>query len=169
MAFAPAGDAKRHCGGWTNCSNRIHVVDADLKSYLRVKPGGMLLTIPKDRLLALVASKEPAPAKAGVADRRILSLVQAFLEQGVLDGTEEWVPERGTPQGAVISPLLRNIYLDPLEARMLLPGPLESCCRTPGLPLPRTGVSVAARNRNLADAQSRAPFNAQSVRITSHI
>ncbi len=118
MAFAPAGDAKRHCGGWTNCSNRIHVVDADLKSYLRVKPGGMLLTIPKDRLLALVASKEPAPAKAGVADRRILSLVQAFLEQGVLDGTEEWVPERGTPQGAVISPLLSNIYLDPLDHLM---------------------------------------------------
>ena len=103
MAFAPAGDAKRHCGGWTNCSNRdIHVVDADLKSYFD--------TIPKDHLLALVASK--------VADRRILSLVQAFLEQGVLDGTEGWVPERGTPQGAVISPLLSNIYLDPLDHLM---------------------------------------------------
>jgi RNA-directed DNA polymerase len=83
-------------------SGHHHVVDADLKSYFD--------TIPKDRLLALVAGK--------VADRRILSLVQAFLEQGVLDGDHEWTPERGTPQGAVISPLLSNIYLDPLDHLM---------------------------------------------------
>ena len=83
-------------------SGHIHVVDADLRSYFD--------TIPKDRLLALVAGK--------IADRRILSLVQAFLEQGVLDGAEEVVPEQGTPQGAVISPLLSNIYLDPLDHLM---------------------------------------------------
>jgi RNA-directed DNA polymerase len=83
-------------------SGHHHVVDADLKSYFD--------TIPKDRLLALVAGK--------VADQRILSLVQAFLEQGVLDGDHEWTPERGTPQGAVISPLLSNIYLDPLDHLM---------------------------------------------------
>jgi len=79
-----------------------HVVDADLKSYFD--------TIPKDRLLALVAGK--------VADRRILGLVQAFLEQSVLEDAREWVPEQGTPQGAVISPLLSNIYLDPLDHLM---------------------------------------------------
>ena len=79
-----------------------HVVDADLKAYFD--------TIPKDRLLALVANK--------VADRRILSLVQSFLEQSVLDDAQEWVPEQGTPQGAVISPLLSNIYLDPLDHLM---------------------------------------------------
>jgi RNA-directed DNA polymerase len=80
----------------------VHVVDADLKSYFD--------TIPQDRLLALVANK--------VADRRILALVQTFLEQSVLDEAREWVPEQGTPQGAVISPLLSNIYLDPLDHRM---------------------------------------------------
>jgi RNA-directed DNA polymerase len=64
-------------------------VDADLKSYFD--------TIPKDRLLALVAGK--------VADRRILSLVQAFLDQSVPDGAQERTPEQGTPQGGVISPL----------------------------------------------------------------
>jgi RNA-directed DNA polymerase len=79
-----------------------HVVDADLKSYFD--------TIPKDRLLALVAGK--------VADRRILALVQSFLEQSVLEDAREWVPEQGTPQGAVISPLLSNIYLDPLDQLM---------------------------------------------------
>jgi RNA-directed DNA polymerase len=58
-----------------------HVVDADLKSYFD--------TIPKDRLLALVAGK--------VADGRILKLVEAFLGQSVLEDAQEWVLERGTP------------------------------------------------------------------------
>jgi len=80
-------------------SGHVHVVDADLKSYFD--------TIPKDRLLALVAGK--------VADRRILALVAAYLEQSVLEDGRHWTPEQGTPQGAVISPLLSNIYLDPLD------------------------------------------------------
>jgi RNA-directed DNA polymerase len=79
-----------------------HVVDADLKSYFD--------TIPHDRLLALVARK--------VSDGKVLSLIEAFLYQGVLDGLEEWTPEQGTPQGAVVSPLLSNIYLDPLDHLM---------------------------------------------------
>jgi len=79
-----------------------HVVDADLKSYFD--------TIPHDRLLALVANK--------VTDGKVLKLIDAFLHQGVLDGLEEWTPEQGTPQGAVISPLLSNIYLDPLDHLM---------------------------------------------------
>ena len=84
----------------------VHVVDADLKSYFD--------TIPKDRLLTLVAGK--------VSDRRILALIGAFLEQQVLDGGQQWTPEQGTPQGAVISPLLSNIYLDPLDHLMARSG-----------------------------------------------
>jgi RNA-directed DNA polymerase len=79
-----------------------HVVDADLKSYFD--------TIPQDRLMALIRRK--------VADGRTLSLIEAFLQQGVLDGMSRWTPEQGTPQGAVISPLLANIYLDPLDHLM---------------------------------------------------
>jgi RNA-directed DNA polymerase len=79
-----------------------HVVDADLKSYFD--------TIPHDRLLALVAKK--------VSDGKVLNLIEAFLHQGVLDGLAQWTPEEGTPQGAVISPLLSNIYLDPLDHLM---------------------------------------------------
>jgi len=94
-------DALRQVDGLLK-SGHVHVVDADLKSYFD--------TIPKDRLLALVAGK--------VADRRILSLVQAFLDQSVLDGDQEWTPDQGTPQGGVISPLLSNIYLDPLDHLM---------------------------------------------------
>jgi RNA-directed DNA polymerase len=77
----------------------VYVVDADLKSYFD--------TIPKDRLMARVGEK--------VSDSRVLRLVEMFLEQGVLDGLKEWTPETGTPQGAVISPLLANIYLNPLD------------------------------------------------------
>jgi RNA-directed DNA polymerase len=87
-------------------SGHVHVVDADLKSYFD--------TIPKDRLLALVASR--------VADRRILGLVQAYLAQSVLEDGQHWTPEQGTPQGAVISPLLSNIYLDPLDHLMAASG-----------------------------------------------
>jgi RNA-directed DNA polymerase len=77
----------------------VYVVDADLKSYFD--------TIPHDRLLDRVREK--------VSDSRVLRWVERFLEQGVMDGLREWVPEEGTPQGAVISPLLANIYLNPLD------------------------------------------------------
>jgi RNA-directed DNA polymerase len=77
----------------------VYVVDADLKSYFD--------TISKPRLMARVAEK--------VSDRRILRLVEQFLEQGVMDGLREWTPETGTPQGAVLSPMLANVYLNPLD------------------------------------------------------
>ena len=46
-----------------------------------------------------------------VADRRILRLIQKWLKAGVLEDGEWKETEMGTPQGAVISPLLANIYL----------------------------------------------------------
>ena len=82
------------------------IVDADLKSYFD--------TIPHDRLLALVAKK--------VSDGRVLNLIESFLKQGVLDGLREWTPEEGSPQGGCISPLLSNIYLDPLDHLMAQQG-----------------------------------------------
>jgi RNA-directed DNA polymerase len=78
------------------------IVDADLKSYFD--------TIPHDRLLTLVGRK--------VSDGRVLSLIESFLKQGVLDGLREWTPEEGSPQGGCISPLLSNISLDPLDHLM---------------------------------------------------
>jgi RNA-directed DNA polymerase len=77
----------------------VHVVDADLQSYFD--------TIPHARLLARVAEK--------VADGAVLALLEAFLTAGVLDGLREWTPTAGAPQGAVLSPLLSNIYLDALD------------------------------------------------------
>lgn len=77
----------------------VYVVDADLKSYFD--------TISKSRLMARVSEK--------ISDSRILGLIEMFLEQGVMDGLREWTPETGTPQGAVLSPLLANIFLNPLD------------------------------------------------------
>jgi group II intron reverse transcriptase/maturase len=80
-------------------AGHVYVVDADLKSYFD--------TISKPRLMAHLRQK--------VSDQRVLRLMEMFLEQGVLDGLREWTPETGTPQGAVLSPLLANIYLNPLD------------------------------------------------------
>ena len=80
----------------------VHVVDADLQSYYD--------TIPRPPLLEQVRSK--------VADSKVLDLLEAYLGQEVMESAKHWTPERGTPQGAVISPLLSNIYLDPLDHRM---------------------------------------------------
>jgi group II intron reverse transcriptase/maturase len=46
-----------------------------------------------------------------VADRRVLRLIQKWLDAGVMEEGEWKDMERGTPQGSVISPLLANIYL----------------------------------------------------------
>jgi RNA-directed DNA polymerase len=51
-----------------------------------------------------------------IADSRVLTLIRSYLDQGVMDELTLHEPtDRGTPQGAVISPLLANIYLDPLD------------------------------------------------------
>lgn len=84
----------------------VYIVDADLKSYFD--------TIPKDRLMDRVRER--------VSDRGVLGLIEKFLAQGVMDGLNEWTPEQGTPQGAVISPLLANLYLNPLDHLMAASG-----------------------------------------------
>lgn len=77
----------------------VHIVDADLKGYFD--------SIPHDRLMARLQEK--------IADGPVLSLIDQFLEADIMDGLEHWTPTAGAPQGAVLSPLLSNVYLDPLD------------------------------------------------------
>jgi len=79
-----------------------HVVDADLKAYFD--------SIPHDRLMQDI--------RRNIADGRLLKLIESFLEQDIWDGLSRWTPEKGTPQGAVISPLLANLYLHPVDEAM---------------------------------------------------
>ncbi len=78
------------------------VVDADLKSYFD--------TIPHKRLMDRV--------KAKVADGRVLRLIEAYLKAEIMETLSTWTPEEGCPQGAVLSPLLSNIYLNDLDHQM---------------------------------------------------
>ena len=49
--------------------------------------------------------------KHRIADKRIIRQIQKWLKAGVLEKGQVSIPERGTPQGGSISPLLANIYL----------------------------------------------------------
>src|SRR5690606_8687386 len=89
-------------------SGRLHVVDVDLKGYFD--------SIPHLPLMERV--------REHIADGRVLKLIEAFLKQGVMEqsGEMEAAGEEGTPQGAVISPLLANLYLSPLDWKMAREG-----------------------------------------------
>jgi RNA-directed DNA polymerase len=82
------------------------VVDADLAGYFD--------SIPHERLMRRVEER--------VSDGRVLDLLRGWLAQDILRGLERWTPIAGTPQGAVISPLLANIYLHPLDELMAARG-----------------------------------------------
>jgi RNA-directed DNA polymerase len=82
------------------------VVDADLKSYFD--------TIPHDQLLIRIRER--------ISDGRILALVESFLKAGILSELGREEPWMGAPQGAVVSPLLSNIYLNPLDHLMVQEG-----------------------------------------------
>jgi RNA-directed DNA polymerase len=83
-----------------------YVVDADLKSYFD--------TIPHQKLMQRVRER--------IADGRVLALIQKLLEAKILEGLDEYSPAAGAPQGAVLSPLLSNIYLNPLDHLMAREG-----------------------------------------------
>jgi RNA-directed DNA polymerase len=82
-------------------------VDLDFRSYFDTIPHGRLLERVKERIV----------------DGSVLGLIEQSLKAGVLEELRGWQPtERGTPQGAVISPLLANLYLNPLDHQMARQG-----------------------------------------------
>src|SRR4030088_902282 len=71
------------------------ILDADIRSFFD--------TVSQEWLIKFVEHR--------VGDRRIIRLIQKWLKVGVLEDGVVTVSEKGTGQGAVISPLLSNIYL----------------------------------------------------------
>lgn len=94
-----AKDALRQMQQLLN-EGRIWVVDADIQKYFD--------TIDHELLMVEV--------EKDIADGKILALIRQYLRQPIMDDIKSWEPEQGTPQGAVISPLLANIYLHPVDA-----------------------------------------------------
>jgi RNA-directed DNA polymerase len=83
------------------------VADVDLQSFFD--------TIPHAPLMARVRER--------VADGRVLQLVEAFLTQPVAEADgRRWTPDAGVPQGAVVSPVLANLYLHPLDQQLTAAG-----------------------------------------------
>ncbi len=76
-----------------------HVVDVDFQSFFD--------TIPHQGIMGEVEEL--------ISDGRILQLIRQFLNQKVMEDMKTWKPTEGTPQGGVISPLLANLYLNPLD------------------------------------------------------
>ncbi|MDQ7089836.1 MAG: reverse transcriptase domain-containing protein [Methylococcales bacterium] len=79
------------------------VVDADMQSYFD--------TISHTKLMLEVEKKY-------ISDGKVLDLIKAYLKQDIVNGLEQWTPITGTPQGAIISPLLANLYLHELDKTM---------------------------------------------------
>jgi RNA-directed DNA polymerase len=82
------------------------VLDADITSYFDNVDHGLLMA----RIAELVPSE------------RILKLISAWIAARIYDGHQISQIEKGLPQGAPISPLLANLYLDAFDDRMLSQG-----------------------------------------------
>src|SRR5437870_5371284 len=107
---------------------RFWVVDADLQSYFD--------TIPHSRLLAKVGKR--------IADGRVLGLIESFLKQDIMEDLKRWTPISGSPQGAVVSPLLANVYMHELDVEM----------RQAGLAMVRYADDAVILCRSRAEAES---------------
>jgi len=90
-----AQEAVRAAQGYVN-EGYGYVVDIDLEKFFD--------QVNHDRLMGTLAKR--------VKDKRVLRLIRAYLNAGIMeDGLVRW-EDRGTPQGGPLSPLLSNIVLD---------------------------------------------------------
>ena len=78
------------------------VVDLDLEKFFD--------RVNHDKLMAAIARR--------VSDKRMLQLIRAFLESGVMENGLVSSVEEGTPQGGPLSPLLSNLVLDELDREL---------------------------------------------------
>jgi RNA-directed DNA polymerase len=75
------------------------IVDADIKGYFDAIDHSLLISMLEQH----------------VADQALLDLIVSYLNQDILEGAKVWTSTKGSPQGAVLSPLLANIYLTGLD------------------------------------------------------
>jgi len=86
---------------------RTFVVDIEIERYFDTIDHGMLME----------------EVKKEVSDGRVLRMIEKSLSRGVMETTKSYAAlEEGTPQGSVISPLLANIFLHPVDEEMTKAG-----------------------------------------------
>ena len=78
------------------------VVDIDLAKFFD--------EVNHDKLMSKLANS--------IEDKRVLKLIRAYLRAGVMSGGLVTTPDKGTPQGGPLSPLLSNIVLDDLDKEL---------------------------------------------------
>ena len=76
------------------------VVDVDIKGFFDNVNHGKLLK----QIWSL-----------GIRDKRLICLISKMLKAPIEENDERWIPDKGTPQGGVLSPLLANIVLNELD------------------------------------------------------
>ena len=109
--------------------------------------------IPHYALLAKVGKR--------IADSRVLDLVERFLKQDIMDDMKRWTPTAGSPQGAVISPLLAYVYLHEFDVEM----------RQAGLVMVRYADDAVVFCRSLEEAQAaltRMRAGVSAIGLTLH-
>ncbi len=91
-------DALREVNSWLKAGYKW-VVEADIKGYF-------------DKISHELRMEK---SKQHIADKRLLKLIEAYLKQDIREEGKRWKATQGTPQGAVLSPLLANIYRNELD------------------------------------------------------
>jgi RNA-directed DNA polymerase len=91
-------DALREVDGWIKTGYKW-VVDADIKGYFDNISHELMMNKIKEH----------------IADKQLLKLIEAYLKQDIMEEGKSWKANKGTPQGAVLSPLLANVYLNELD------------------------------------------------------
>lgn len=90
-------ESKRFING-----GKKYVVDMDLERFFD--------TVHHDKLMGLLAKK--------IDDKRVLKLIRAYLNSGIMINGVKVKSEEGAPQGGPLSPLLSNILLDELDKEL---------------------------------------------------
>lgn len=94
-------DALREVDGLVK-AGYCYVLDADIEDYFG--------SISHERMMERIEEY--------ISDGKLLKLLERYLKQDIVKGLSTWTPLTGTPQGAVISPLLANLYLHELDVKM---------------------------------------------------
>ena len=96
--YPPLGETSSETGKYLNwgCAE---VYDVDLEKYFD--------TVEHHKLMKLIARR--------IVDKQILHVIKLWLSSGYIEDGQHKQSKRGTPQGGVISPLLANIYLNPID------------------------------------------------------